>query len=63
MDPSVAAVNEEVGEWAFGLTLNQVPKIVRLRHELVLADLLTVTAAGVALEEYQDLLRDRKSVV
>ena len=57
MDPSVAAVNEEVGEWAFGLTLNQVPKIVRLRHELVLADLLTVTAAGVALEEYQDLLR------
>jgi 2-methylcitrate dehydratase PrpD len=56
VDPITAAQTLQVAAWVHGLTPNRVPESVKLRHKLVLADLLTVSAAGAQLLEYQKLL-------
>jgi 2-methylcitrate dehydratase PrpD len=57
MDTRAAAHNEAIGRWVSELVLTAVPDSVLERHRLVLADLLTVTSAGINLPEYQKLLQ------
>jgi 2-methylcitrate dehydratase PrpD len=56
LDPLTASKTLQVASWVHGLTHNQVPESVKLRHKLILADLLTVSAAGAQLLEYQKLI-------
>ncbi len=56
MDSTTASQTAQVASWVFALSYKEVPESVKLRHRLILADLLTVSAAGAQLPEYQRLL-------